>query len=165
MKILNLISRKVAQVTSVITGLLIMVVFVVIFIGIGGRIVKNNPAWTEEIARWGLVAIGFLGGSVAVYKRQHVGVNIIITRLPIKIAKVATIIAYIIVIIVCAICLLQSYDAAIRAVRIRGDILPFSMMYVKLFLPLGFGCMIIHLVAGLANVFSHEDVRNLTIGQ
>jgi TRAP-type C4-dicarboxylate transport system permease small subunit len=164
-KILNLISRKVAKVTSVISGLLLVVVFGVIFIGIGGRIVRDNPAWTEEIARWGLIAIGFLGGSVAVYKRQHVGVNIIITRLPIKIAKVATIIAYIVVILVCSICLMQSFDAAIRATRIRGDILPYSMMYVKMFLPVSFACMIIHLVAGLANVISLEDVRDLTIGQ
>ncbi len=165
MKILNMISKKIAQITSVISGLLLICVFIVIFIGIGGRIIRNNPSWTEEIARWGLISIGFLGGSVAVYKKQHVGVNIIVTRLPLKIAKVATVIAYLAVIFVCSFCLYHSYSAAISAYRIKGDIIPFSMMYVKLFLPLGFACMIVHLLAGLSNILKCQNVKELTIGQ
>ncbi len=165
MNILEKISKKVAQITSVIAGLLLLIVFVVIFIGIVGRVIRNNPSWTEELARWGLISIGFLGGSVALYKKQHVGVNIIVTRMPLKVAKIATIIAYFAVLSVCAYCLYYSYYAAIKAYRIKGDIIPFSMMYVKLFLPFGFGCMIIHLLAGLSKIFQCKDVNKLTIGQ
>jgi len=165
LKTLEKISKYAAKFASVLSGCLIIAVFIVIFIGIIGRFISRSPSWTEEISRWGLLAICFSGTSAALYQRQHTGMNIFIEWVPLKFAKVLTVIAYVLAIILCAYCFYFCGRAAFKVARMKGDIIPLSMMYVKLFLPMGFALMIIQLVNGLVHVFSATDIANVTISK
>ena len=66
-------------VTLVIFWLLAAVVFAQFFT----RYVMNSPlAWTEEIARYLLIYVGFLGASLAVRKNSHIFIEVFYHFLP-----------------------------------------------------------------------------------
>ncbi len=61
---------------------------------------------------------------------------------------------------------MNSYEAAMKAVRIRGDILPFSMKYVKMMIPpASFFMMFFHLAwGGLSDLLTSKGIAGKTIG-
>jgi TRAP-type C4-dicarboxylate transport system permease small subunit len=57
-----------------------------------------------------------------------------------------------------------SFKAALGAQGMIGDIVPFSMMYVKLSLPLGMGMMCVHLIHGLLSIPTGKTIGSVLIG-
>jgi TRAP-type C4-dicarboxylate transport system permease small subunit len=56
---------------------------VVVFLQFFTRYALNNPiAWTEEIARYLLTCVGFLGGAMAVRRQSHIQVEFLYLYLP-----------------------------------------------------------------------------------
>lgn len=45
-------------------------------------ILNDSLAWTEEIARYGLMWITFVGGAIMVRKNQHIAVEVVLHMLP-----------------------------------------------------------------------------------
>ncbi|MBC6721247.1 TRAP transporter small permease [Treponema sp. Marseille-Q4130] len=166
MDIVDKICKTTAKIATILSGLLLLSVFVVLFIEISGRFMGKSPSWTEELSRWGLVAMCFSGASAALYNKSHVGVNIIVTRLPFPVAKICTAIAYLCGITLCIFFGYYCFLAAMRTVNLKGDIIPVSMIYVKMFLPLGFFMMFIQLLGGLIKLFDKRltAIADATIG-
>ena len=57
----------------------------------------------------------------------------------------------------------NSYEAAIKATRIRGDIIALSMKYVKLFIPASFFMMFFHLAWGLGDLLVSKEIAGKTV--
>lgn len=163
-KILDRISWVLGKIATYMATFIIVGVFCIITLGIVARFTSLRFAWTEELARWGLVSLTYIGASAALRNKQHSGVNIIINMLPKQLGKIVAAIAYIVLLISVVYFFNNSYDAAIRATRIRGDILPYSMKYVKLLLPTSFFMMFFHLAYGLADLITSKEVTGKTVG-
>ena len=70
------------------TLLLFWVLAVVVFLQFFTRYALNNPiAWTEEIARYLLTCVGFLGGAMAVRRQSHIQVEFLYVYLPRGVAR------------------------------------------------------------------------------
>ena len=166
MDIVDKICKTAAKIATVLSGFLLLSVFVVLFIEISGRFMGKSPAWTEELSRWGLVAMCFSGASAALYNKSHVGVNIIVTRLPFLVARICTAIAYLCGITLCIFFGYYCFLAAIKTVNLKGDIIPAAMIYVKMFLPFGFFMMLIQFIGGLIKVFDKRltAIAGVTVG-
>jgi TRAP-type C4-dicarboxylate transport system permease small subunit len=71
-----------------VTLLLFWVLAVVVFLQFFTRYALNNPiAWTEEIARYSLTCVGFLGGAMAVRRQSHIQVEFLYLYLPRGVAR------------------------------------------------------------------------------
>ena len=67
---------------------LFWVLAVVVFLQFFTRYALNNPiAWTEEIARYLLTCVGFLGGAMAVRRQSHIQVEFLYLYLPRRAAR------------------------------------------------------------------------------
>ncbi|MFA5028738.1 MAG: TRAP transporter small permease [Candidatus Methylomirabilota bacterium] len=65
------------------------VLAVVVFLQFFTRYVLNNSiAWTEEIARYLLTCVGFLGGAMAVRRQSHIQVEFLYVYLPRGVSRV-----------------------------------------------------------------------------
>ena len=72
-KLLDLFS----QITSIFTGVAIVVMTVIFGWLVFGRYVLNaTPTWVEQVSLLLVVYIGFLGASVGVHKKTHLGVSV-----------------------------------------------------------------------------------------
>ncbi|MFA6507653.1 MAG: TRAP transporter small permease subunit [Treponemataceae bacterium] len=145
------------------TGLLIMV-FCMVFSGVVFRVIGNSFSLSEELSRWGLISLCFIGASVALKQKLHVGVNMLIQALPLPVAKVGVTIAYIVVFFLLSIAGYFSLMAALSAKEMTGDIIPISMMYVKFSLPLGMFMMLVHLLNGFFGIMKAKTITPVLIG-
>jgi TRAP-type C4-dicarboxylate transport system permease small subunit len=63
--------------------LLFLLMFGVIVLQITLRYVFNHPlVWTDELAQYLFVWVSFLGWTMAMRKRIHIGINVVADRLP-----------------------------------------------------------------------------------
>ena len=78
--------EKTTLVVSVIMGALMTLV--VIF-GVFARYIVQNPAvWTEELARVLMIWTGYLGISIVLRRRGHLGILYVVTKLPLSLQRI-----------------------------------------------------------------------------
>lgn len=68
---------------EIVTALLFIVMVVFVFLQIISRgIFGSSFAWTEEIARYAMIWITFLGAAIAFQYKAHIGIDYFVRKLP-----------------------------------------------------------------------------------
>ncbi len=164
MELLGKVSAALEKFALAIATVLLIVMFSLVFSGVVLRVIGNSFSLSEELSRWCLISLCFIGGSVALKQKQHVGVNILVSTLPLRAAKVGVLVAYLVVLTLLGFATWYGFTAAIAAKDMTGDIVPVSMMYVKFSLPLGMFMMVVHLLYGLLGIAKAKEVGSILIG-
>jgi len=120
-------------------------VTILAIIGVIFRAAGNSLSWNEELMRWILIGIGYIGAAVALKERSHIGIEFFITRMGKGFREVAIIIGYLTIILFLVVVLIYGFKAALMAQRQYGSILRVQMIWVKLNLPLGALMMLVHM--------------------
>lgn len=163
-KILDAASDALERIGVIVVTAILLAVFILVLFGIVFRFININFSMYEELSRWGLVGMTFIGASVALKQKQHVGINMLVQALPLSVAKICIVIAYLVSMLSLVIAMFFSFRAAFGAANMTGDIVPLSMMYIKLTLPIGMIMMLTHLLAGFVKVFKAKDIHSVLIG-
>lgn len=119
---------------------------VVVIMEVVTRTAGATFIWTEELSRWLLVWITFVGASVVLKEKGHIRVEFFMTLCPEKLAWFIRLIGEIGVLFFLSFFTVFAWQVAVDALRIKGDIILIPMFYPKLGLVLGGGLMIIHQV-------------------
>jgi len=164
MKHLEKLSDILAKLAIVIASALCAAILCLVLYGVFLRITGNDFSMSEELSRWGMIAMTFIGASAALKNKQHIGVNMLVQKVPLGIGKTMVFIAYIIAFALLGISCWYSLEAAIATSDMMGDIIPVPMMYVKLALPLGMFMMMVHLLVGFLHLFKSKDINKVLIG-
>ena len=164
MKLLEKLSNALEKFAVFLAAGILISVFCLVFSGVIFRFIGTNFSLSEELSRWGLISICFIGASAALKQKQHVAVNMLVQALPLRVGKVLVTISYIAVLILLVFSTFYSLKAAIGAAGMVGDIIPVSMMYVKLTLPLGMFMMIVHLLHVFFGIPKGKDINSILIG-
>ncbi len=92
-KILDLIS----YINTVLTGVALVVLTIIFGWLVFGRYVLNStPTWVEQVALLLVVYIGFLGASIGVHKKTHLGVSVFREISPKPVQRVFELLSHII---------------------------------------------------------------------
>ena len=164
MKYLVKLSGFLAKFAIAIATALCAATLCLVLYGVFLRISGNAFSMAEELSRWGMIAMTFIGASAALKYKQHIGINFLVQKLPLPISKVMIFIAYITTFLLLGFSTWYSLEAAIATSDMMGDIIPIPMMYVKLSLPLGMFMMMIHLLVGFLRIFKAKDINEVLIG-
>lgn len=96
-------------------GSLFIVMLIVLAAQIVARQVLDTPLkWSEELARFLFVYVGYFGVSSAIKENQHVYIDFFVKKLPVKVQDVINIIIQFIVLVVL---ILMCYIGAIMTIR------------------------------------------------
>lgn len=163
-KILEKLSGLTEKLAIALAAGILIIVFLLVFGGVILRFMGINFSLSEELSRWGLVSICFIGASAALKQKQHVAVNMLLQALPLRLSKLLVAIAYLLVFVLIAFSSYYCFKAAIAAEGMVGDIIPVSMMWVKLTLPFGMAMMFVHLLHGFVGIFRGGSVDSIVIG-
>jgi TRAP-type C4-dicarboxylate transport system permease small subunit len=163
-KILDAASDTLERIGLIVATAILLAVFVLVLFGVVFRFINFRFAMYEELARWGLIGMTFIGASVALKQKQHVGINMLVQALPLGVAKMCIVIAYLVILSTLTVAMFYSFRAAFGAAGMTGDIVPLPMMYIKLTLPIGMIMMLVHLLAGFVKVFKAKDINSVLIG-
>jgi TRAP-type C4-dicarboxylate transport system permease small subunit len=104
-------------------------------------VLSDSAAWTEEIARYLLIIIVFLGGSMAVRKNTHIHVEFVFRYLP---APVARVLSTGVDVVRVAFLAYATYLACLLVPKMHNlsmTVINFPMSYVYGFVAAGFALM------------------------
>ena len=170
MKKLLLILRNTSNtVDNIAKGLSIFYVFlstIIVLSSVFLRMAGAAPSWTEELARWLLVCITFVAGSVALKRGQHIGVTALVKVLKNKrIIKIILQVSNLLVSLFLVYAFYYNLDAAFKSSDQVGDMIPVSVVYVKLHLPLGILFMLTHLAYYIVGATISDDPYEFMLSQ
>lgn len=75
MKSFNELTKKIEQ---YLIGITLLIIAAILFINIVLRLFNASLIWSEEVARYAIVWVTFVGVAVCVYKGAHIGVDVIL---------------------------------------------------------------------------------------
>jgi C4-dicarboxylate transporter, DctQ subunit len=134
-----------------LTGILMSIV---IFLQIFFRFVIYLPfPWSEEIARYLMVWMGFLGASVALRHGRHIGVTILVDKLPGRMRTPIRGVVQVAMIGFLVVVAKEGFALAVFNASQRSPALEIPMFFPYLAIPTGALLMILDIAAGLIHQF------------
>ncbi|MEI3607487.1 TRAP transporter small permease [Pseudogracilibacillus sp. SE30717A] len=139
-------------------GISMMAVTLLLFVNIVLRFFFSaGISWTEELVRYTIIWITFIGASICFRRGIHVGIDVLIDYLPEKGKKILSLIINIMAIAL-MICLIKYGSDLVMFSMNSGQLTPalqIKMFWVYLAIPIGALLSLIHLV-----IQTYEMIRN-----
>lgn len=154
--------KKFSDTLNVIIRILTIAAFslmvVVTFMQIIYRFVLLKPIpWSEELARYLFVWITFLGSGVAVKNKGHVGVELVIDRLPKNLRKFSLILAFIVCVVFCILMVTNGVTMVQRTINQRSAAMSMPMSYAYVAIPIGFILMAMNFLVHIFQLIRDEE--------
>lgn len=163
---LGLASERVDRVAVWISIVYAFLVTVTVLASVFLRMAGRAPTWSEEFARWLLIGIAFISASVALKRGSHIGITVLVKSIPYNlVVKAIILFSNLLVLTFLLYMFWFGIDAALKAVDQTGDIIPLSVVYIKLHIPLGAAMMIIHVLYSIAGLFTNDDPREFLLSK
>jgi TRAP-type transport system small permease protein len=119
---------------------------VVFFQVIARYLFDAPPFWTEELARFLLIWLTFIGAVLAHAHREHIAVDTFVQLLPLRVRPAADLIASLTVLVTLAVIAKGGFDIAMMGTQ-TAPALGVSMRYIYMSLPIGACLMMLITVA------------------
>ncbi|MFC0557623.1 TRAP transporter small permease [Halalkalibacter alkalisediminis] len=117
--------------------LILIVLIVAVFCQVLFRFVLNQPlAWTEELSRYSLVWITFLGAAHAMATRSHIGMEAIVAKSPMALRRVLIVISGIVCLGFFFIMVQQGWNLAERSMTQLSPVLKIPMGLIYSVIPI-----------------------------
>lgn len=145
--------KRIEKALEYITVVILAFLVIIVTLQIAARIFSISIMWTEELARYTLVYLTFLGAALAFYKGEGLRITILIDKFSLKIRKIND--SLILLLTLCAtifvayvsISLIQSlWDSPTAALR-------WSKGLITIILPVGFSLVALRIVKDVKTLF------------
>ena len=144
-----------------ILNVLLAVLVVAVFLQVFFRYVLKNPiAWTEELSRYSLVWLTFLGAAYAVSLKQNISIEIIRNKLPLIGKKIMYTIATLVSLLFCIYLIKYGYILASSSMKQLSPVLRVPMGLVYYIIPVSAFLFGINLIDMLVKEWKKEDPQN-----
>jgi TRAP-type C4-dicarboxylate transport system permease small subunit len=153
------LSDFIDKVTLTIACVLLVIIAVIVNWGVFCRYVLFAPLpWSEQIPKYAMIWMGFLGASVGISRNRHIGFDILVSRLPSMIRKIIIFAGHFIILIFLVMMTIYGVTFAFAVgFSSKAPMLPIPMFYLFLAVPVGGVFMILQTIIRLV-----LDVKNLT---
>jgi C4-dicarboxylate transporter DctQ subunit len=133
------LSAFVDKITLTTASILLVLIAVIVNWGVFCRYVLFAPLpWSEQIPKYAMIYMGFLGASVGISKNRHIGFDILVTRLPSKIRKLIIIAGRILILFFLVMMTIYGVSFALAVgFSSNAPMLPIPMFYLFLAVPIG----------------------------
>jgi TRAP-type C4-dicarboxylate transport system permease small subunit len=139
--------RRLAMALLVVFG---AVMSVIVMLQIFFRFVIYIPLpWSEELARYLMIWTGMVGSFVALREGRHIGVTLVVDRLPLRAAAWVSVFVQVATILFLSILAKQGLALALINLNQLSPAMRIPMFFPYLAVPVGAALMIIELAAGV----------------
>lgn len=143
---INRIADSIVFVTNIGCVAIGGIMTVVVIAGVFARYVMQNPmVWTEEIARITMIWTAYLGMSIAVRQRGHLGVLFFVQKLPFRLQRVVRLFNDVVIMIFLYVLIVNGVKMVIAAKIQVEPATGIIMSYPYLIVPLSGVLMLIQL--------------------
>ncbi|TVQ97672.1 MAG: TRAP transporter small permease [Spirochaetaceae bacterium] len=110
------------------------------------RTVPYAPIWTEELSRWLFVYVVFFGASRGVYARDHIAIDTLVIRFPVRVKAVIDVFVDLVMLIAVVLVIFVAFRGMPFIARQRATTLPFTYRYLYGVIPVSSTLMAVRLV-------------------
>ncbi|MBD8032792.1 MULTISPECIES: TRAP transporter small permease [Solibacillus] len=131
--------RLVEGVNKVVHGILIalMVVLVIsVFCQITFRFFDYSIAWTEELSRYSMIWMTFLGAAYAVAARAHIGMELLVDRMEGLIKKAFIVLSAAVCLVFFVLMVVKGFELSMRVMNQPSAVLQIPMGIVYSVIPI-----------------------------
>lgn len=148
-----------------ITGTMVVIMFTACIVQILFRYVfRSSLMWSEELGRYMLIGITFLGAAIALHQGKHICIDFIVIKLPEELRRYINIIVNIILLIALSLLTYNSLLSVQANWVAETPAMRISLGLIYINLPLGFGAMILDTLCSLFGVIFKDDNVKLIKG-
>lgn len=140
---LRLLNRYTENLTAVMLATMVILIFIQI---VSREVVGSSFSWTEEVARFLMIWITFLGASFAFQHGAHIGIDYFKMKLPERVQKVFEVLTLISCSIFFAVMMVQGFELVDRSMSQTSSALNLPMGYAYLVIPISGLLMFINLL-------------------
>ncbi|KYG29470.1 TRAP transporter small permease [Alkalihalobacillus trypoxylicola] len=161
---LKFIDRLNTSIKYIVSGML-LVLAILVFLQVITRFVINVPlSWTEEIARYLMVYIVFLGSGLAMRAQQHIAIDFLLDVISAKNKKRLT--YFILWVCVAFFSLLVFFGTHLTLLVMSQSTptLQYSMAFAYAAVPIGSSVMLLNAIAVLIDLKKERVVEAETVG-
>lgn len=146
--ILSIVNHKVTAVCMFIVSIMVIILFIqVIF----RYILNNSLDWPNELSRFLLIWLTFLGMSIATWDKGHLLIDFFKRTLPNKYNNIITLITYSLIILFLTTAFISSFKAIKFSFGISLTSLPLSWGHAFISFPIGAGLCILYYLNFIIN--------------
>jgi TRAP-type C4-dicarboxylate transport system permease small subunit len=158
----NSVVARTSDVVEKITAVPLMIIgasmVLVVLVGTFWRYVLNDPIlWTEEAARYLMIWMALGGASISIKRREHVGIRLIVQRLPIWLQKLIQLISSALIAYFLYVLIREGWILAWGARFQVSPALGFAMFWPLLSVPVSGVLMLVQLVLVLVIDFTDPN--------
>lgn len=142
-KLVRGMNKGVLGILLVLTFTLIVAIFCQVFVRF---LFDHNLTWTEELSRYSLVWITFLGAAYAMSTNSHVGMEMLVEKSPLPLRRILIIIAMLVSAVFFIIMIQQGYALSLKSMKQLSPVLKLPMGYVYAIIPVSGVILLINLL-------------------
>jgi C4-dicarboxylate transporter DctQ subunit len=163
MEIFSKLDVALSKAEEFLLGVLLTTASLVLFANVVARYVFNwGFPWAEELVRYEIIWMVFLGGSIAARQGLHIGVDLLVRFAPVPLRKPIDILINLISLTFCL--LILYYGASlISQTKMFGQVSPalqVPMWMVQLAIPLGAGLMALRFAQQIWRLLVGEQMKS-----
>ncbi len=145
------LSAFIDKVTLTTASVLLVIIAVIVNWGVFCRYVLFAPLpWSEQIPKYAMIWMGFLGASVGISRNRHIGFDILVTRFPSMIRKIIFIAGRILILFfLVTMTVYGVFFSFAVGFSSKAPMLPIPMFYLFLAVPVGGIFMILQAIIRL----------------
>lgn len=129
--------------------------------GVFTRFILKDPAiFTEEVARFCLIWLAFIGSSIAMKRKELTSFRTLVDRLPVKGQKCMEIVGTLLLLSYLFIFLKSGNDAMRIFMRTKASVTKIPLVYPAIGLYIGAGVMVVHAIVQLL-----EQIRDFAVSE
>lgn len=157
---LNVVRKIKSYIDKALEALLILMfvsMFIVVLIQVFTRFIMNNPAsWTEEVARYLMVWMSFLGAGVGLKYGLHMSLGIVTDRLSGMASTIVRILCVLLTLLVGVIIAYFGFRYMMVGKERVSMALQFPMIYAFAVMPFGGAVILMNSMEALFNIIGEE---------
>ncbi len=156
---LDVISRVIDKTLSYVVAFLLLAMSAVVFGNVFSRyLLDASLGWYEEVSRFLLIWIVFLGAVIALIRGDHLGIDVLLLVLPARARRMVVVLTDMLVLVALAIMFQGAWEMAIDSLRSGwvASSVPIPYGWVYMVGPVSAGLMFIQIL-----IKTVGDIRNL----
>lgn len=154
MRWLNRLSDVVNTVAEYFCAIALGVMSVVVFAQVIFRLTAGSLPWSEELARYLMIYMVYVGTSIGVKRGTHIAVEVIMDRCPPTVQKIVEILVDLLMIAAFAILCYYGMKIVTLTMVQKSPAMQIKMGYVYLSMVIGGALMLLHCVNNLVNTIT-----------
>jgi TRAP-type transport system small permease protein len=158
---IRLVSDRLIEAAAVLVTLAMLSVVV---LGVIFRAANSPLVWSDELAQYLLVWLGFLGWMLASRRRNHIRIMVFIDKLPDTARRAVEVVLQFAIIVFASVLMWQARSLIARNIDIEAVTLPFPSAMLYMLLPLLALVLIVQAMAEIADAVTGPDRRLLDQG-